>query len=242
MNKFLLLLLIMFLSGCVQTSGNLSSKNKPRKVAENDNSSPAMINVRMGVGYYERGDTDTAIIKLKRALEHEPKLAIAHSAIALVYADMNAHSEAERHYKFSVKYAPNDPIILNNYGTFLCQTGKYKKAVEYYNKTLENPFYKTPETVHENAGVCLMKLDDRISAEKHFRTALRINPRLSISLYNMVIIKASNREYMSVRAFVQRLSDLVKLDERILKIAYEVEKKMGNDKAASNYYTALKKL
>ncbi len=119
-------------------------------------------------------------------------------------------------------------MILNNYGTFLCQTGEYLEAVEYYKKTLANPFYRTPETVHENAGVCLMKAGEHEQAEVHFRQALAVNPNMTVSLYNMVIVSAGKGESMNARAFIQRLEGLTALDEKVLKVAYQVEKKMGN--------------
>ncbi|MFC3195764.1 type IV pilus biogenesis/stability protein PilW [Marinicella sediminis] len=235
-----LMCVLCVLAGCAQTS-------QPRRYQESDSqqepeNSPAMLNVKMGVAYLEREDYRTALEKLKRALAHNPKLAIAHSAIALVYTSMNAQKDAERHYELSVKYAPNDPNILNNYGTYLCQNGQYLEAVGYYKKTLANPFYRTPETVHENIGVCLMKADQQAEAEYHFRKALEANPNMIISIYNMVIVSAGKGESMRARAFIQRLESLTELDEKVLKVAYEVEKKMGNDRLANEYLVQLRKL
>lgn len=219
--------------------GHLYQKSDTQNVAED---SREMLNVRMGVAYFERGDYDTALEKLNRAIAYNPKFAIAHSAIATVYSTMNAKLDAERHYKLSVKYAPTDPTILNNYGTYLCQNGEYDKAVSYYEKTLANPFYKTPETVHENAGVCLVQSDQHAKAEPHFRKALQYNSKLPVSLYNMVIISSAKGENMKARAFLQRLQNVAALDERILKIGYEVETKMGNKQAADQYLGLIKKI
>ncbi len=237
------------LVACGQTGGANKRYQDTDSQVEPDNS-PAMLNVKMGVAYFERGSQgiekyenyNIALEKFKRALGHNPKLAIAHSGIATVYSAMNADVDAARHYKLSVKYAPNDPVILNNYGTFLCQSGEYLEAVEYYNKTLANPFYRTPETVHENAGVCLMKADQPQKAESHFREALASNPNMVISLYNMVIVSAGKGDSMKARAFIQRLEGLMDLDERVLKVAYQVEKKMGNDRAANQYLAQLRKI
>lgn len=234
--------LIVFglLAGCGSNPSKPSyQENDMQKV---DEGSREMLNVRMGVSYFERGDYDTALEKLKRALAYNPKLAIAHSAIATVYQTMNATIDAERHYKLSVKYAPSDPTILNNYGTYLCQKGEYDKAVGYYEKTIANPFYKTPETAHENAGVCLMQGDKHEKAEHHFRQALRHNSQLPVSLYNMVVISAARGDNLKARAFIQRLHSVAALDERILKVGYEIETKMGNKRAANEYLAMLRKI
>jgi type IV pilus assembly protein PilF len=234
-----IMVMTFLLVACAQTSQR-SDYDEPNN--RSDPNSPAMLNVRMGVAYFERQDYDSAIEKLKRAIAIDPKLAIAHSALALVYSTMGAGKEAANHYKASVKYAPNDPIILNNYGTFLCQQGDYKKALEFYRRTLANPFYKTPETVHENAGVCLMKDDLFAEAERHFRAALAINPEMNVALYNMAIISAGQDQPLKARAFIQRLSRLQSLDERLLTVAYQVERKLGNQQEANKYLTQLKKL
>jgi len=234
-----ILIVTLFLVACAQTSQRPDYDEPTNRL---DPNSPAMLNVRMGVAYFERQDYDLAIEKLKRAIAISPKLAIAHSALALVYSTMGAGNEAMKHYTASVKYAPNDPIILNNYGTFLCQQGDYKRAVEYYQRTLANPFYKTPETVHENAGVCLMKDDLFTEAERHFRAALAINPEMNVALYNMAIISAGQDQPLKARAFIQRLSRLQRLDERLLTVAYQVEKKLGNNQEADKYLSQLRKL
>jgi type IV pilus assembly protein PilF len=238
------------LVSCAQSGGGSNKKYQDNDSQSEPENSPAMLNVRMGVAYFERGSQgnnqyenyNIALEKFKRALAHNPKLAIAHSGIATVYSAMNAKVDAARHYKLSVKHAPDDPVILNNYGTFLCQTGEYLKAVEYYKKTLANPFYRTPETVHENVGVCLMKADEYEQAETHFRQALMRNPEMAISLYNMVIISASKNDSMNARAFIQRLQGLMALDEKVLKVAYEIEKKLGNDRAANEYLAQLRNI
>ena len=240
MKNSLVLFLFVLIMGCASNSQTRRyNEADSQRVDEN---SPEMLNVKMGVAYFERNDYDTAIEKFKRALAHNPKLAIAHSGLALVYSTMNAKADAERHYKQSIKFAPNDPTILNNYGTFLCQNGKYLEAVEYYKKTLANPFYKTPETVRENMGVCLMKADKTEEAEYNFREALKVNPELPISLYNMVILAAGKGESMTARAFIQRLESIMELDEKVLKVAYEIERKLGNQSAANRYLAQLRKI
>ncbi len=107
---------------------------------------------------------------------------------------------------------------------------------------MSNPFYKTPETVHENVGVCFMKAGEHVNAEQHFRKALAKNPDMAISLYNMVIVSAGKGDSMKARAFIQRLEGLTELDEKVLKVAYEIEKKMGNERAAKHYLAQLRKL
>ncbi len=96
--------------------------------------------------------------------------------------------------------------------------------------------------MHENIGVCLMRADFTDEAEQHFRKALSVNPNMTISLYNMVILSAGKGESMTARAFIQRLGSKMVLDEKVLKVAYEVERKMGNERLANQYLAKLRKI
>ena len=241
MRILLCVAICMCLVACGQNPSRNGSDHLQSSLAQPADNSPEMINVRLGVGYFERGDIDTALEKLQKAIKISPKLAIAHSVLAVVYSSINAEADARRHYELSVKYAPNDPVVLNNYGSYLCQQGEFKQAVGYYERIVSNPFYKNPETAHENAGVCLMGDDRYQEAENHFRQALNINPELPTALYNMVIIKAGQREHLKARAFIQRLESLVALDEKMLTIAYQVETKLGAKESADAYRLRLKK-
>jgi type IV pilus assembly protein PilF len=87
-----------------------------------------------------------------------------------------------------------------------------------------------------------MKDDLFVEAERHFRAALAINPEMNVALYNMAIISAGQDHPLKARAFIQRLSRLQSLDERLLTVAYQVEKKLGNDKEANIYLSQLRKL
>ena len=52
----------------------------------------------------------------------------------------------------------NNPDLNNNYGWFLCQTGREREAVGYFQRALRDPLYATPARASLSAGVCLMRI------------------------------------------------------------------------------------
>jgi len=239
-SALMLALLCASLAGCgsapKKSSRQIDGSSKLKTAEDN---SPAMINVQLGAGYLQRGDLDVALEKLQRALEYDPRLAVAHSLLGVVYTRMGVMDKARKHYRLSVKYGSNDASIVNNYGTFLCQQGEYDEAVRYYDMASHNRFYQTPHIALENAGVCLMKAGKLDLAEARFKEALRWKPDSPVSLYNMVIIQDKKGKPFKVRAFLQRLEAVHELDDKMLAIGYRAEKQLGNPAAAQNYYQRL---
>ena len=78
--------------------------------------------VQLGLGYMQKGDLNVALEKLTMALDAADNYAPPHSAIAILYTRLGRYEEADKHFMRSVKLAPNDGNLNNNYGAFLCHT------------------------------------------------------------------------------------------------------------------------
>ncbi|MCF6288211.1 MAG: type IV pilus biogenesis/stability protein PilW [Proteobacteria bacterium] len=234
---------LLFLTACgsmnKKSNTNSSRTEYVQKVAAN---SPEMQNVNLGVGYLKRGqpdDIDYALEKFKKAIAINPQFALAHSMIANVYDQKGLFSDAERHYKKSIKFDHGSPDILNNYANFLCQRGKYTEAISKYKEVVVNPQYKTPELAYENAGVCAKKANDNVQAEAFFRKALSHNNKLPSSLYYLMLINLEAKKFMAARAFLQRLENMVQHSPEILVAGYKIESGLNQSKLAQKYLTTL---
>lgn len=70
-----------------------------------------------------------------------------------------------------------DPEINNNYGWYLCQTGRVKESIEYFQRALRNPLYQTPEIAYLNVGACHVRNSGELDlAEDYIRKTLRFSP------------------------------------------------------------------
>jgi len=237
---------LTLLISCASPQKKQNNSNSLRKQNESQvkAGSPEMLNLELGVGYLKRGkekDIDFALEKFKRAVQINPKFALAHSMLANTYDRKGFFDDAEKHYKLSMRHNNNSPDIINNYANFLCQRQKYDKAVQHYLKIVEDPEYKTPATAYENAGICLSSTNRIEESEQYFRKALEYNPTMPNSLFQLMNIYLDNNQPMKARAFLQRLEQVVPNNAEVLAAGYKIEKELNNKELSKSYYSRLKK-
>ncbi len=212
------------LTGCM-TSGAVPSN--PRSAAD--------LNAQLGLAYMEQGENEEAMKKLQHALEIDSRSTNAHHYIAELYQKLGQNREAEEHYRKALSLTSTDPMLLNNYGVFLCRQRRLDEAQEKFLAAAKQPFYRTPEVAYNNAGLCAREMADEVKAEEFFRKALHLNPRMSDPLYEMADLKFKQREYLSARAFLQRYMEIAPATPQTLWLGVRVERNLGDEAAAAKY-------
>lgn len=202
--------------------------------------SPEYLNVQLGAEYMRQGDYAIALAKLKKALGHNPNLAIAHSTIAVLYETIGENELAERHFKRAIDLDANDPRIRNNYGRYLCAHRDERAGIEQFKLAANNPLYKSPQLPLTNAGTCAMRINELDEAEVFFRRALELQPTMAPALLNMMRISVENENYLQGRAYLQRYKDVADHTAETLWAGYRIEKQLGDKDAAANYAVRLK--
>ncbi|MHB8347308.1 MAG: type IV pilus biogenesis/stability protein PilW [Acidiferrobacterales bacterium] len=197
---------------------------------------------QLAVGYMERGEFDVAHHELKHALEIEPDNSQANNILGLLYARLKDDSKAEKYFRRATSAQPDNSDAQNNFGVFLCDRGRIKSAEKHFKAALMNPLYKTPELAETNAGVCYMKIPDPLRAEKHFRVALGINPRLQLPLYYMAKISFDQGQLLPARGFIRRYFKVAKQNPQALLLAVRIERALGDHNAAASYAIDLRGL
>lgn len=220
------------LTGCVSAG--------PEPIAKPNMERAAKINVQLGVDYMRQGKRDLAMQKLQKALEQNPDSAEAHNAVALLYWQTGDLDKADENFQEALDLDDSDPMVANNYGTFLCQQGRPKESIEYFMQAAQDPNYAQPEGAWSNAGVCAHKASDLAGAEKYLRKALGINPQYASALSEMASVSLDEKKFLQARAFLQRLSTQGALDARGLLLGYKIEHALGNDTEAKDYATKLR--
>lgn len=198
-------------------------------------------NWKLGVGYYQQGKIEAALEKLQKALKAQPDYPPAHSSIALVYQRLGNNEKAREHYETALEFEPTNGNIHNNFATLLCQTGNPLQAEKHFLKAMNSRGYRTQAQALENLGSCMMQVPDFDKAEKYLRQALKLNPKLSGALLQMVRISLEKKSYMSGRAYLQRFHEIASINPQSLLLGIKVEKKLGDKKAASDYESQLRR-
>ncbi len=231
-----------------------SSNNQIRKLPESNKSSnitessadkkkdAARVRVELGQRYMQQGKLEFAMENLQKALEYDPNFVDAHTVIGVLYERIGNPKAAEEHYAKAVQLAPKSGDANNNYGQFLCATGRYPQAQQYFTSAMADPFYKTPDVLYTNAGSCLMKegsthLDEAVT---YFHKALEANPQNAVALFEMSDVLYQKSDYFRARAFIQRFEALGRPDPAALLLARNIEVKLGHPDAARDYATRLR--
>ena len=227
MDMRIVLLFLVFLITACATSGRDDEETNNRKIAET--------NTSLGQGYLQREQYEIALEKLKRAVAYDETYAPAHTLLAILYETIGELEQAEKEYATAVKYDSSDGDINNNYGAFLCRTGKGKGAEQYFMKALKDPFYTTPEVAYANAGNCALEQGDLDKADTFLRQSLAHNDKLPSALISMADVSYQMGNYMRARAFLQRYGSVGAWNADSLLLGYRIESKLGDAKSADRY-------
>jgi type IV pilus assembly protein PilF len=221
------------LQGCV------TATQQERKPTEDE---AAVANMNLGAGYLRQGRPDLAIERLQRALDQNPRLADAHTTIAIAYDQLGSSDEAEDHYRRATQLEPENSAAANSYAVFLCRQNRATDAEPYFRRAADNPRYAQPEVPLTNAGTCARDAGDNERAQELFREALARNPTYPDALRNMLEISYQVQNYLQARAFVQRYLDAEPANAPVLLICFDVESQLENragaDRCAAQLRTA----
>lgn len=224
--RFFILLTVIFLAACATTSTDKEDK-AARKAAET--------NTALGRGYMDRGQYEIALEKLKRAVAYDKTYAPAHTLLGVLYETIGETEEAGREYKLAAHYAPKNGEVNNNYGAYLCATGKQNEAEKYFLRAVDDPFYPTPAIALSNAGSCALALGDLDKAETFLRQSLDYDNKLGASLLSMAEVSYRKGSFLTARAFLQRYEATGDMDEESLYLGYRIESRLGDEESAERY-------
>ncbi|GAB4509927.1 MAG: type IV pilus biogenesis/stability protein PilW [Sulfuricaulis sp.] len=230
--RIVLSLVVLLLTACASSAERQEGREKTDKLAET--------HVFLGSSYMQRGQLDVAKEELDKALKIAPDHSQANNIMAVLQWRFKDYAKAERLFRKSLASDENNASAQHNYGAFLCDHGKITEAVRHFDVAAANPLYPYAAEVNLNAGVCLMKKPAPTAAEKYFREALRINPKLPGALYQMARISLDSGQAMSARGFIERYFQSAEDTPEGLLLAVKIERALRNKNAEASYALRLR--
>ncbi|OWW20882.1 type IV pilus biogenesis/stability protein PilW [Noviherbaspirillum denitrificans] len=230
-----------FLAGCATGPAAVPPGESPVASEQTEGQRRARIRLQLAVGYYEQRQSAVALDEIRQALAADPAFAEAYVMRALIYMDMGENKLAEENFQQAIKLSPNNPDFNNNYGWFLCQNGKEKESIAYFDAALKNRAYQSPGKALNNAGICSMKLKNKTAAERYFSQAFQYDPGNPTTNTNLARIYYDQGDYERARFYIGRVmkSDVMTAD--VLWLAIKVERKLGDRAAESSLVTQLRR-
>ncbi len=244
MARLVVCLLTAALAGCAGTAGTGSTSELKTASDLTTIDKRANIRLQLAVGYYQSGNYEVALDEIKKALAADPDLADAYSVRALIYTAMDEKPLAEENYLRAMRLAPGNAEFQNNYGTFLCQTGRFAPAMAQFETALKNPKYTSPVKAMANAGGCAMKMKQYDVAERYFTSALRLDPDFPTVQAGLARVAFQRRDYARAGFYMNMLKAQTKpeaMSAEALWLAIRIERKLGENDSATTLATQLRR-
>ncbi len=231
----------MLLAGCGTSQLANSSNELPTSSDQTDNQKRARIRLQLAVGYYEQRQMQVALDEIKQALLADPNFAEAYSMRALIYMEMGEIRLVEDNFLHALRIAPNSPDFNNNYGWFLCQNGRERQSIAYFETALKSRTYQSPAKALNNAGICSLKIKDRTAAERYFSQAFQYDPSNPSTNINLAKIYFDQRDYERSRFYITRVMRAEVMTPDVLWLAIKIERKLGDRAAEASLVTQLRR-
>lgn len=157
-----------------------TTTERSTRVTEGDLRNRARARTDLAAGYYRNGQLAVALDEARRAAAIDASYAEAHGLLGLIYMDMKEPRDADESFQRALKLDANNSELNNNYGYFLCNTGRERESIEYFNLAIRDPLYRTPARANQNAGACLMKIKDYAGAERYLRRSFELDAGMAV--------------------------------------------------------------
>jgi type IV pilus assembly protein PilF len=208
---------------------------------QSDTQKRARIRLQLAVGYYEQRQLAVALDEIKQALQADPNFAEAYSMRGLIYMEMGETRLAEDNFLQAIRLGPNNPDFNNNYGWFLCQNGRERQSISYFDATLKSRAYQSPGKALNNAGICSLKLNERTAAERYFSQAFQFDPSNVSTNSNLAKIYFDQQDFERARFYIGRVMKADVMTADVLWIAIKIERKLGDRAAETSLATQLRR-
>jgi type IV pilus assembly protein PilF len=199
----------------------------------------AIANMNLGIGYIREDRPDVAVPALQRAIDLNPRLADAHTAIAVAYDQLEQIELAEEHHRQATRLAPQDADSQNAFAVFLCRQNRWTDAQPYFDRAIANSRSGSADAIMVNAATCARGAGNLVSAENYFRRALEDEPGNTEALRGLMDVSVRSENYLAGRAFWQRLdraaqASPARVEPEDLYLCIVIEQQLDDDIAAQD--------
>jgi Flp pilus assembly protein TadD len=146
----------------------------------------------------EAGQLNEAIAELSRAASLEPKLAQAHSLLAVAYDRKGLHERARESYERAIDLNERDAQALNNLGYSLYLNGNYRAAVDRLKRA--SRLAPSDTRILNNLALAQCRLGKYDDALKNFtRAGGEFNARMNVA----ALLERAGRDEDAIRHYEQ---------------------------------------
>lgn len=199
------------------------------------------IRLQLAASYYQKGQFSVALEEVQRALQADPNSAMAHGLQGLIYMDMGDRREAEASFARGLKIEPANPELNNNYGWFLCQTGRERESVDYFTRAAQDKMYATPAMPLQNAGVCLLQVRDLPTSEQYLKRSFELDASSPVTKYHLTRLYLAKKEPDRAWFYLGLLEKQIDATAETLWLGVRVARAKGDQRTEHQYSEDLRR-
>lgn len=231
--------LAVLLVGCASTAREQVSAAAPA----NSEQQRASLRLQLASAYYGQGQLDVAFEEVTQALLLVPDDAQAYGMRALILAGRQQILPAEKDFLYALRLAPHNPELSNNYGLFLCQTGRAAQSLGYFDAALQDASYVSPDKALHNAGACSASLKQYQRAGAYWLRALQIAPDVAATNAGLVRVYYEQQDYRQAAFYLARLGKVATMESQtadVLWLGIKVQHQLGDVSAEAGLAAQLR--
>ncbi|MBV8046248.1 MAG: type IV pilus biogenesis/stability protein PilW [Paludibacterium sp.] len=148
----------------------------------------ASLHTRLAFEYVTAGQPGLALDAASKAVATGRDYAPAWLARAHVNAVLTRRDDAERDFRQALALTPENGEANNNFGLFLCLSGRWQDGARHLTRALSDPRYGARETAYLNLGRCSLMAGETQQAVEHWLAALRAKPAYPSALRQLAVM------------------------------------------------------
>lgn len=223
-----------------QTVANPSG-SAPRPTAEGDARKRASIRLQLASSYYSARQYTIALDEARQALALDPTLAAAHGLLGLIHLDLGDRAQGEASFNRALQLEPDNAELINNYGWFLCSTGRERESLAWFQRAAANRLYATPALPLQNAGVCMLKLRDYAAAEDWLRRSFQVDAGSPVVKFQLARLYLLTNRPDRANFYFSLLEKDVEPNAEMLWLGLRIARAQGDVRAERQYAEQLRR-
>lgn len=212
-----------------------------QQVAVGDARRAAKAHTDLGMVYLREGQLNVALDEARKAIEVDSSYPLGYNLYGLVQMYLDDNRAAEESLGRALQLAPADPEINNNYGWFLCQSGRQKQSIEYFVVASKNTLYVAPTKPLTNAAICSIGVGDDKGAEEFLTKALRADPQNGDAYFLLAELYYRTGRLVDARLRLADVHRLTAPTAQSVWLGLRLERKLGDREAETRYGKQLRR-
>lgn len=196
--------------------------------------------LQLAQSHFVQGEIDEAEAAARQALKLDGTSPDPQTLLAVIAQRRGRQAEAGSHYLRATELAPKDGAAANNYGSWLCASGRVVESLDWFARALADPAYRTPAAALANSGACALRAGQAGKASEELRAAIKLDPGNAVALGALAQLEFQSGRFMAARAFSERRLAAAPADPAALVLASRIEQKLGDTAAAARYVRRLR--